>query len=123
MGNKWKRSSPELVERFYAALADYPDAQMRKMFGYPCAFLNDHLFTGLHEENWIIRLPPEAREELGTPNFQPMGRVMREYVLLPKETQGEAVHQWLAKSIEFVSGLPPKSPPRSGRRVSRAAPR
>ncbi len=116
MAKKWNKSPPELVDRFYASLVDYPDAEMRKMFGYPCAFLNEHLFTGLHEENWILRLPPEGREEIGTENFQPMGRVMREYVLLPEAIQGdkEQLDGWLSRSIEFVSTLPPKKKKKAG---------
>ncbi|MBM3503710.1 MAG: TfoX/Sxy family protein [Alphaproteobacteria bacterium] len=58
---QWKKSSPALIARFAAALPDDPKIQRRSMFGYPCSFVNGNFFTGLHQENVVVRLPGDAR--------------------------------------------------------------
>ncbi|MCB1109984.1 MAG: TfoX/Sxy family protein [Chlamydiia bacterium] len=110
---KWKKSSQELIDQFYETLEPFEAAEMRKMFGYPCSFLNGNMFTGLHEENWVLRLSEADREEikeLGAEPFVPMGRAMKEYVLLPLSIRKDAValRQWIQRSIDFVGALPPK---------------
>ena len=52
------KSPPELVERFDAAAGRHPDAQRRKMFGYPALFVGGNLATGLFADTWIVRLGP-----------------------------------------------------------------
>lgn len=91
----------------------FKELEPRKMFGYPCRFLNGNMLTGLHEENWVLRLAEEDREEiqkLGAKPFEPMGRKMRGYVLLPAEILGDETQLkvWIKRSIAFVSALPPK---------------
>lgn len=111
---KWKKSSPELIEHFNSTLSTFDEVEMRKMFGYPCSFVNGYLFTGLHEENWILRLEEDDREAMKTGYsarpFAPNGRAMREYVLLPKEVLADAeeLDLWLNRSLGYVSSLPPK---------------
>ena len=108
------KAPPELVARFETASADLPGATRRQMFGYPAAFANGHMFAGLHQDRWVVRLPEEARTRLiglgGTP-FEPMpGRPMREYVVLPPEIAADATaaRAWLEQSVAFVLSLPPK---------------
>lgn len=115
--SNWKKSSPELIDAFYQALEGNPLLEMRKMFGYPCTFINGNMCTGLHEENWIVRLCEEDREILqsqyGAKPFAPMkGRVMREYLALPEEVKNtpSLLQKWLKKSIDFTSSLPLKLP-------------
>jgi len=109
---KWKKSSEELVERFYAALPDDVRVERRKMFGYPCAFVNGNMFTGLHEERMIVRLPEEAREKLlarkGAAPFEALGRVMREYVVLPSATKAAERAAWVQQAFGYAAALPPK---------------
>jgi len=112
----WKKSSDELIEKFYENLEEYPSGELRKMFGYPCSFVNNNMFTGLHEENWIVRLDEEDQEELmkkhGAKPFEPMqGRIMCEYLALPQEIQSDQdlLNTWLEKSYKFVSSMPPKA--------------
>lgn len=111
--SKWKRSSEALVEKFHNCMDTFEELEPRKMFGYPCRFLNGNMLTGLHEENWVLRLSEEDREEiqrLGAKPFEPMGRKMREYVLLPAEVLGDEalLKKWIGRSIAFVGALPPK---------------
>jgi TfoX/Sxy family transcriptional regulator of competence genes len=112
----WRKSPPDLVERFEATISTVPGATVRKMFGYPAAFAaNGHMFTGKHEDRWVIRLPAEARAELaaagGTP-FEPMpGRPMREYLVLPAAVVADpgALAPWLERSLAYTAALPAKT--------------
>ncbi|NGX51153.1 MAG: hypothetical protein K1060chlam2_01011 [Chlamydiae bacterium] len=112
---KWKKSSEGLIEQFHGALEGFDGIDRKKMFGYPCCFCNGNMFTGLHEENWILRLSEEDRNEiggLGAEPFAPMGRAMREYVLLPNAIikSSDQLKRWIERSLSFVSALPHKLP-------------
>ena len=112
----WSKSPPELVARFEATMSTVPGTSVRKMFGYPAAFAaNGHMFTGLHQDRWVVRLPDDARAELaaagGTP-FEPMpGRPMRDYLILPQPILDDAaqLQAWLDRSLAYTEGLPAKS--------------
>jgi len=112
----WPKSPPELVERFASAMEGFPAAERRAMFGYPCAFLNGHMFTGLHGEQWFVRLGDDDRASLlaieGAGPFEPMpGRPMTGYAVLPYALtlDAQAVHRWIARAGTFVGQLPPKT--------------
>lgn len=113
-GPAWGKSPPDLVAAFAAAVADLPGAEPRKMFGFPAAFVNGNLFTGLFEDRWFVRLPEAQRAELagaGAAPFEPMpGRPMREYVELPASVLAnvDARDGWLRRSLDHVASLPPK---------------
>src|SRR5262245_18459379 len=84
----WKKSPDELIKLFRAALPKDPRIEHRKMFGYPCAFVAGNLFTGLHQEDVIVRLGEDERRaaivEEGAKIFEPIpGRLMREYLVVP----------------------------------------
>jgi TfoX/Sxy family transcriptional regulator of competence genes len=115
MPTKWRKSPPELVERFLAALPDDPRVERRQMFGYPCAFTGGNMFTGLHQENMIVRLGDGERAELcalpGSGVFSPMpGRVMREYALVPPSmlSDGRTLARWVRRAFDYAAGLPKK---------------
>jgi len=114
-GPSWKKSPPELIEAFGAVAGRYQDLELRKMFGYPAAFLGGNMATCLHEERWIVRLAEPDRAELlareGAALFEPMpGRPMREYVVLPADVVADpdATAGWVERSIEHARTLPPK---------------
>src|SRR5215210_6506686 len=48
----FSKSPPELVERFAAVLAEYPQAQRKPMFGYPAAFVGGNMATSLFRDLW-----------------------------------------------------------------------
>ena len=112
--HRWEKSPPELVERFVAVLARLPAADQRKMFGYPAAFANGHMFTGLHERRWVVRLPGDALAELlaieGAAPFEPMpGRPMKGFACLPASLleDPEATFAWVERAFAHVAALPP----------------
>jgi TfoX/Sxy family transcriptional regulator of competence genes len=110
----WGKSPQQLVEAFAAAVADLPGAEPRKMFGFPAAFVNGNLFTGLFEDRWFVRLADEDRVALqveGGAPFEPMpGRAMKAYVELPPEVLADpsARDGWLRRSLDHAAALPPK---------------
>jgi TfoX/Sxy family transcriptional regulator of competence genes len=112
----WSKSPPDLVERFETTMSEVPGTTMRKMFGYPAAFAaNGHMFTGLHQDRWVIRLPDKARAELaaaGGAPFEPMpGRPMREYLVIPGAVlaDADALQSWLERSRAYTEALPAKT--------------
>jgi len=113
---KWRPAPEELIAKFDLALQAFPAAEKRKMFGYPCAFANGQLFTGLHQENMIMRLSENDRTEFlktyGTGLFEPMpGRPMREYVLVPSSMleSMSLLTTWLERSFRYATSIPPKA--------------
>jgi TfoX/Sxy family transcriptional regulator of competence genes len=118
----WKKVPPELVEFLDAAVIPY-ETERRSMFGSPVHFINNNMFAGAHEDNIMLRLRPEDQDELFVAQeeampFMPMGRRMKEYVLLPAVLYNdEAVfEEWLKRSHDFVSSLPPKEKKASKKR-------
>ena len=122
---KWKPAPREAVRAFEAASSGLPGVEPRKMFGYSCVFAKGNMFAGMHEAGMVLRLPDEQRIEFlrfkGAAQFEPMpGRVMREYVVVPKVLLNapEKLRSWVEKSLAYVSSLPakPKKSSGSGRR-------
>jgi hypothetical protein len=72
------------------------------------------MFTGLHQDRWVIRLPDEARAALaeagGTPFEVMPGRPMREYLVLPATLASNpaAMRPWLERALANARDLPPK---------------
>ena len=122
MATKIKKPMPaftkapgEMVSLFEKAMKDFPMATQRKMFGYPAAFVNGNMFTGLFQEEMFLRLCDEdraaIRKEYGTPLFEPMpGRPMRGYVVVPRYVLNSPrlLRAWLTKGMEYCKSLPPK---------------
>jgi TfoX/Sxy family transcriptional regulator of competence genes len=108
------KSPADLVERFGAVVEARPALSVRKMFGYPAAFVNGNLTTSLHQATWLVRLSEASTAELtalGGGPFEPMpGRPMRGYTTLPAEiaSDPEAAGVWVDRAIDYVATLPPK---------------
>lgn len=118
---KWKPAPMEAVAAFEVASSGLPGAEPKRMFGYSCVFVKGNMFAGLHEAGMVLRLPDEHRAEFlrlkGAEQFEPMpGRVMREYVVVPKLLLNapEQLRAWVEKSLAYVSSLPTKPKKSSG---------
>ncbi len=117
MTGKWKKSPPALIARFDAALTVDGRIERRQMFGFPCAFLNGNMLTGLFQDGMTVRLSEADRTKAmagpGATIFEPMkGRPMREYVVLPPAIVADSrkLRAWLRRAITHVDTLPPKKP-------------
>ena len=120
---KWEPAPREAVAAFEAATSGLAGAAPRKMFGYSCIFAKGNMFAGLHEAGMVLRLPEEQRAEFlrlkGAQPFEPMpGRVMREYVVVPKILLDAPakLRTWVERSLAYVSTLPAKTKKESGPR-------
>jgi TfoX N-terminal domain len=108
------KSPPELVERFAAVLADYPDAQRKRMFGYPAAFVGGNMATGLFADSWIVRLPDaeiEAAKAAGAGPFEPMpGKPMKAFVTIPPGDVDDdaAIRRWVVRGLALAASMPAK---------------
>ncbi len=105
--SKWKKSSPELVAAFDAALPLFPAVERRQMFGYPCAFVNGNMAVGLHEDRLIARLPAEAASH---PCVM-LGRTMREYAAIDNavELDARSLKDWIDRALGYTATLAPKA--------------
>jgi TfoX/Sxy family transcriptional regulator of competence genes len=109
--------APETVVQFFqTAIGDIPDAQPRKMFGYPSVFIKDQMLAGVFADRIMLRLSDQDRAEFlrlpGAKSFEPMpGHAMREYVELPPDMMNspEEFTKWLQRGRSYVESLPPKA--------------
>jgi hypothetical protein len=123
--SSWKKSPPDLIERFAAALPAHPDVVRKPMFGYPAAFANGNMVCGLFRDSVVVRLGKEgasrAVSEGRAEQFAPMpGRAMTGYVLVPAAdaVDAKALAAWLQRALEFTLTLPKK---RGRSRASKSA--
>jgi hypothetical protein len=114
---KFEKSSPALVERFAGVLDRHaaPDITRRPMFGYPCAWINGNMATGLFAEQWWVRLEPADREALlalpGGRPFEVMpGKAMGGYVTMSADVvaDDDQLDAWIDKALAATRALPPK---------------
>jgi TfoX/Sxy family transcriptional regulator of competence genes len=112
----FEKSPADLVARFDAVAARFPEAERRKMFGYPSLFVGGNLVTGVHKSSWLVRLPADEIAQLlatpGAQRFEPMpGRPMKGYALLaPADIDDDgAIDGWVRRTIEYGRTLPPKA--------------
>jgi TfoX/Sxy family transcriptional regulator of competence genes len=112
---RFVKSSPELVARFDSVAARFPQAERRKMFGYPALFVGGNLVTGLFAESWMIRLGDDDRAVLlalpGAGQFEPIpGKPMKGYATLPTEVVADdaKLDDWVQRAIDHGRTLPPK---------------
>lgn len=112
----WTKSPQSLIDLFAKSVPPGTDISLRKMFGYPAAFVGGKLFIGLHQDDFIMRLSEKDRArfsaEYGERLFEPMpGRPMREYVRLPPELLSDARKRasWIRRSLAYAETIPEKA--------------
>jgi len=118
----WEKSSAELVALFTELVPKDPEVTQKKMFGWPCCFVNGNLFAGLHKESMIFRLSDADRLAFlrldGAADFEPMlGRKMKGYTTLrnPMRRDRDVLARWVERAMKHTRSLPPKE------KVKRAA--
>jgi len=129
MPSTWRKAPAWLVETFERAFPLDPRAERRLMFGYPAGFAAGNMFTGVFQDTLFVRLGDDERQQLlaleGASVFEPMkGRPMREYVVLPADMLEEdaAVRPWMARALDFVSSLPPRTKKPAAKAKAKAKP-
>ena len=114
---EWQPATPEVLQRFESAVQGWPHLEQRRMFGYPCAFSNGHMFFYVYSEGMVLRLSPEDRAAFmqleGAKPFAPKGgKGMKEYVVLPDwlAEDKSQLEGWFGKALAYVNALPAKQP-------------
>jgi TfoX/Sxy family transcriptional regulator of competence genes len=113
--NPWRKAPAELVGLFDEILNSAPGAERRVMFGFPVAFYQGNMFTGVHQDILFFRLGAEDLAKFlklpGAAPFEPVqGHVMSQYVVVPRKMlkNKQELLLWLDRSFEYVRCLPPK---------------
>ena len=117
---EWKKAPTELVD-FINEKMKNKNCDYKKMFGYPAYFVNGNMFAGIHGDKLFLRLSDSdisniTMECKDVTSFEPMpGRIMKGYIVLPKAvySDDELFAEWLDKSINYASSLPPKNEKKS----------
>jgi TfoX/Sxy family transcriptional regulator of competence genes len=111
----WKKTSPEIVAAFDKALPASPGVTRRPMFGYASAFVNGNMFAGTFQDAIVVRLAEADRVALlrlkGAAPFEPMGRPMKEYVVVPASIVAtpKSLSAWIERSHGYARALPAKT--------------
>lgn len=110
----WKKPSEELASLLEESLRTF-DVEPRKMFGSPVYFVRGNMLAGVYQDSIMLRLRPGDRERLFAEHdeaapFEPMGRKMKEYAVLPPSVYDsrEEMQKWLDISYDYVFSLPLK---------------
>jgi len=97
--------------RFQALVPSDVRVVVKPMFGNLGAFVNDNMFMGLFGADIGIKLDDVGQAELtaaGGGAFGPAERPMGGYVSLPTTFGDAETQHWIARSLAYVSALPPK---------------
>jgi TfoX/Sxy family transcriptional regulator of competence genes len=112
---KWERSPEALVQLLDRVLPEGPNIERRKMFGYPCAFVNGNMFAGLFAAQMFVRLPAEERLSMMADQdakpLEPMpGRPMKDYIVVPPALmiREKDLKTLVARAMAFGASLAPK---------------
>lgn len=98
-----------MFDEVAAELLELSDVSIRKMFGHRCLVIGSKGFAIDFEDELVLKLPQEIREEAleleGAHLFDPMiGKPMREWVQIPADHED----QWVLLSktaMEYVKDL------------------
>jgi TfoX/Sxy family transcriptional regulator of competence genes len=111
----WKKTPPELLAAFDKAVPASPSVTRRPMFGYASAFANGNMFAGTFQDQIVVRLAQTDRAALlklkGAAPFEPMGRPMKEYVVVPSSVVAKPkdLAAWVERGHRYALTLPAKT--------------
>ena len=92
-------------------LLDIPIVKPGKMYGHPAYYIGGKLFASLFMEGVCVKVPESLKNELikreGIEPFTPMGRKMREWILITRGKSEDYLmdQEIFEKSIEYVASL------------------
>ena len=115
MSGSMPKPDASTLEAFDALVPEHPGVTTRPMFGQRAAFVNANMFLGVFGRDIMMRLAEPDRDAIlsegGLP-FEPMGRPMREYVLIPRAWLEELdlARPWVERSLAFAEAMPAKQP-------------
>jgi TfoX/Sxy family transcriptional regulator of competence genes len=97
--------------RFQSLVPDDDRVEVKPMFGNLGAFVNGNMFMGLFGPDVGVKLADADQQQLveaGGGSFGPEERPMAGYVTVPPALAAPQAQRWVARSLEYVAGLPQK---------------
>lgn len=91
-----------------------PGLVEKKMFGGVAFLLYGNMSVGVHKDDLIVRVGPDAHEDsLTKPHtrvFDITGRAMKGWIMVHPDGHGdeEKLTNWIAKGLDFAGALPKK---------------
>jgi hypothetical protein len=98
----------EILDTF---LLNIPIVKPGKMYGHPAYYVGGKLFASLFMEGVCVKVPESLKKELlkrkEIVNFEPMGKKMREWILINRKKSSDFTKDKdiFEKSIEYVASL------------------
>lgn len=98
----------EVLDSF---LLNIPLVKPGKMYGHPAYYVGGKLFASLYMDGVCVKVPESLVNKLLKRNeivpFQPMGRKMREWILIVRENSKDYMNDQdiFEASIEYVSSI------------------
>jgi TfoX/Sxy family transcriptional regulator of competence genes len=105
-----------LAQRVREAMAELPGCVEKKMFGGVGFMLEGNMACGVHGQDLIVRVGPDAYQDAltrtNTRVFDLTGRLMKGWVVVTAEgyESDDDLLDWVHQGIAFAASLPPKSP-------------
>jgi TfoX/Sxy family transcriptional regulator of competence genes len=102
-----------LAQRVRDRMLDQPGVTEKKMFGGLAFLTAGNMTVGVHGDDLIARIAPEAMEtalaEPGVRPFDMAGRPMRGWILVAsKGLSDEELERWIDRACRYAGTLPPK---------------
>jgi len=98
----------EVLDTF---LLDIPIVNPGKMYGHPAYYVGGKLFASLFDDGICVKVPEKLKDKLlkkdGIEPFEPMGRKMREWILINREKPEDYLKdkKIFEDSIKYVASL------------------
>jgi len=105
------KPTPDDKARFESLVPSDARVAVKPMFGNLGAFVDGNMFMGLFGSDVGIKLDDAGQAALsdaGGGPFGPAERPMGGYISLPARFSDAEAKQWIARSLAYVSTLPPK---------------
>jgi TfoX/Sxy family transcriptional regulator of competence genes len=112
----------DLAQRMRVALAGSGAVREVKMFGGLCFMLNGNMVAGTSKRGLLVRVGKDQQSNVlarpGAKRMEMTGRPMEGYIFVdPPPSDEQALRDWLALAVAFVTTLPPKLPKSKPRRT------
>ena len=103
--------NPKHKEVLDSFLLDMPSVKPGKMYGHPAYYVGGKLFASLFMEGVCVKIPETLKNELLEREeivpFEPMGRKMREWILINRKNSEDYLKdkEIFEKSLEYVASI------------------
>jgi TfoX/Sxy family transcriptional regulator of competence genes len=102
-----------LAQRVRDRMQDEPGVSEKKMFGGLAFLTAGNMTVGVHGDDLIARIDPEAMHDaLAEPGVRPFdmtGRPMRGWILVAGHSLADdELGRWIGRALSYVETLPPK---------------